>query len=203
MWCRRLACAGAGRRDPAYASPSASPAKRLQESKQTIPHFYLQTSVNAAAMIARRKAAEPVKLAWDAFFVLAVAKAIAKFDRFRCRLDGERLVPIESDAIGVAIDQDNELYVIPVAAPAAKTVEQISAEIRQGVERLRSGDPEARRIRPALHDGDQPRRLQRREFHPHHQSAGSGRCWASAGSGPLPSRETTGGSASSIAARSP
>jgi pyruvate dehydrogenase E2 component (dihydrolipoamide acetyltransferase) len=124
--------------------------KRLQESKQTIPHFYLQTNVNAAAMIARRKAAEPAKLAWDAFFVLAVAKAMAKFDRFRCRLDGERLVPVESDAIGVAIDQENELYVVPVASPAAKTVEQISDEIRQSVERLRSGDPEARKIRPAL-----------------------------------------------------
>jgi pyruvate dehydrogenase E2 component (dihydrolipoamide acetyltransferase) len=146
----------------ASAAPTARPAgiplsvaqrtaaKRLQESKQTIPHFYLQTSANAAAMIERRKAAEPVKLAWDAFFVLAVARAIAGFERFRCRLDGERLVPVQSDAIGVAIDQDGELYVIPVASPATKTVEQISGEIRQSVERLRSGDPEARRIRPAL-----------------------------------------------------
>jgi pyruvate dehydrogenase E2 component (dihydrolipoamide acetyltransferase) len=125
-------------------------ARRLQESKQTVPHFYLQTSVNASAVVARRKAAEPAKLAWDAFFVLAVARAIAKFDRFRCRLDGERLVPVESDAIGVAVDEDGELYVIPIASPAAKTVEQIAGEIRQGVERLRSGDSEVRRIRPAL-----------------------------------------------------
>jgi pyruvate dehydrogenase E2 component (dihydrolipoamide acetyltransferase) len=125
-------------------------ARRLQESKQTIPHFCLQTSVNAAAMIARRKAAEPVKLVWDAFFVLAVARTIAQFDRFRCRLDGEQLVPIPSDAIGVAVDQENELYVIPVGSPATKTVEQISGEIRRGVERLRSGDREVRKIRPAL-----------------------------------------------------
>jgi pyruvate dehydrogenase E2 component (dihydrolipoamide acetyltransferase) len=123
--------------------------KRLQESKQTIPHFYLQTSVNAAAMIARRKAAVPAKLAWDAFFVLAVAKSLAKFERFRCRLDGERLVPIESDAIGVAVDIDGDLYVVPIAAATTKTVEQISEQIRQGVARLRS-DPEARRTQPAL-----------------------------------------------------
>ena len=101
-------------------------------------------------MIARRKAAEPVKLAWDAFIVLAVARAIAKFDRFRCRLDGERLAPIDSDAIGVAMDHENELYVIPVASPTAKTVEQISDEIRRNVQRLRSGDREDRQIRPAL-----------------------------------------------------
>jgi pyruvate dehydrogenase E2 component (dihydrolipoamide acetyltransferase) len=123
--------------------------KRLQESKQTIPHFYLQTSVNAAAMIARREAAKPAKLAWDAFFVLAVAKSITRFDRFRCRLDGERLMPIDSDAIGVAVDVEGELYVVPIAAPTSKSVERISAEIREGVERLRS-DPEMRRVRPAL-----------------------------------------------------
>jgi pyruvate dehydrogenase E2 component (dihydrolipoamide acetyltransferase) len=123
--------------------------KRLQESKQTIPHFYLQTSVNAAAMIARRKAARPAKVAWDAFFVLAVAKNIAKFERFCCRLDGERLTPVETDAIGVAVDIGGELYVIPVAAPTTKTVEWISEEIREGVKRLRN-EPGSRRTQPAL-----------------------------------------------------
>ncbi|MGD0896742.1 MAG: 2-oxo acid dehydrogenase subunit E2 [Thermoguttaceae bacterium] len=125
-------------------------ARRLQESKQTVPHFYLQTSANASAMVARRQAAEPVKPAWDAFFVLAVARAIGRFDRFQCRFDSERLAPAGCDAIGVAIDLDGELYVVPVASPATKTVENISDEIRRGVEWLQSGDPEARRIRPAL-----------------------------------------------------
>ena len=125
-------------------------ARRLQESKQTVPHFYLQTAANASAIVARRHAAELPKPAWDAFFVLAVARAIGRFDRFRCRLDGERLVPIGCDTIGVAIDLDGELYVVPVASPAAKTVENISAEICRGVECLQSGNPEARRIRPAL-----------------------------------------------------
>ena len=125
-------------------------AKRLQQSKQTVPHFYLQTSLNAEAVIRRREAASPTKPAWDAFFVLAVAKAIDKFDRFRCRLEGERLVPAESDAIGVAVDVENELYVIPIDSPTEKTVERISAEIRNSVQRLRDGDPEARMIKPAL-----------------------------------------------------
>ena len=124
-------------------------AKRLLESKQTIPHFYLQTSVNASAMIARRKAAEPVKLAWDAFFVQAVSKAIARYERFGCRLDGERLTPLGNDVIGVAVDHENELYVIPVTASADKTVEQISDDIRRRVKRLRGGDPEMRKIHPA------------------------------------------------------
>jgi len=153
MFARNRAAAAAPVAPPAGIALNVAQrtaAKRLQESKQTIPNFYLQTSANASAIIARRKAAEPAQLAWDAFFVLAVARAIARFERFRCRFDGERLQPAGTDAIGVAIDFDEELYVIPITSPASKSVEQISDEIRQGVERLRNGDPEVRRIRPAL-----------------------------------------------------
>jgi pyruvate dehydrogenase E2 component (dihydrolipoamide acetyltransferase) len=125
-------------------------AKRLQESKQTVPHFYLQTSFNAAGIIAKRNAAASEKPAWDAFFVRAVAQAIGRLERFRYRFDGERLAAIESSGIGVAIDHDGELYVIPVAAAATKTIQQISAEIRENVAKLRGGDPEMRKIRPAL-----------------------------------------------------
>ncbi len=125
-------------------------AKRLQQSKQTIPHFYLQTSVNAESIIRRREAAAPNKPAWDAFFVSAVAKALDKFDRFRCRIEGERLVPADTDAVGVAVDVDDDLYVIPIASPAGKPVEWISAEIRTAVQNIRDGDPQARMIRPAL-----------------------------------------------------
>jgi len=82
--------------------------------------------------------------------VRAVARAISHFDRFRCRFDGERLVSADCDAIGVAIDADNELFVIPIDAPASKTVEHISEDIRRAVGRLRSGDQESRRIHSAL-----------------------------------------------------
>ena len=145
----RAAAAPAAAAGTPLSTPHRVMARRMQESKQTIPHFYLQTSANASAMVARR-AAEPAKLAWDAFFVRAVARALGRFDRFRCRSDGQRLTPAETDAVGVAVDHEGELFVIPIASPAAKTIEQISAEIRQGVDRLRGGDPDARRIRPAL-----------------------------------------------------
>ncbi len=153
MFARNRAAASA-EKVPATSLPltvaQRTAARRLQSSKQTIPHFYLQTSFNASAIVARRQAAEPSQLAWDAFFVRAVAKAISRFDRFRCRFDGEQLVPADCDAIGVAIDRDNELFVIPVQAPAGKTVEQVSDEIRRAVERLRNGDQEVRRIHSAL-----------------------------------------------------
>jgi pyruvate dehydrogenase E2 component (dihydrolipoamide acetyltransferase) len=150
----RAAAAGA----PAASADSGIPlslaqrvaARRLQESKQTIPHFYLQTTANVAGVVARRKAAVALPPAWDAFFVLSAARALARFDRFQCRLEGDRLVRAGTEDVGVAVDEAGELYVIPVAAPAAKTLEQVSEEIRRGVERIRAGNPEARRFRRAL-----------------------------------------------------
>ncbi|MBN2578835.1 MAG: 2-oxo acid dehydrogenase subunit E2 [Pirellulales bacterium] len=125
-------------------------AKRLQECKQIVPHFYLQTRLDASAIIARRQAAQPVKLVWDAFFVRAAGRALDRFERFGCRFEGDRLVPLENnDAVGVAVDIEGELYVVPIAGPADKSLEQISAEIRENVERLRTGDPEVRKTRPA------------------------------------------------------
>ena len=52
----------------------------MEQSKQTIPHFYLQTSASAEAMAARRQAAAAGKpIAWDAFFVHAAGKALRQF----------------------------------------------------------------------------------------------------------------------------
>ena len=154
MFARNRAAAAATVAEPAKGIPlgiaQRTAARRLQESKQTIPHFYLQTSVNATAVIARRNAGHAAKPVWDAFFVLAAARALERFERFRCRFDGERLAPAETDAIGVAVDRDEELFVIPIASPAVKTLEEISDEIRRSVERIVSGKPEARRISPAL-----------------------------------------------------
>ncbi len=124
-------------------------ARRLQQSKQTIPHFYLQTSANAEPMLKRRNAEPARNVAWDAFFMHAAGKALKKFERLCCRFETDRLVPAEIDAVGVAVDFEGELFVATITDPAAKTPEQISDELRSLVARVRAGDAEARRLRPA------------------------------------------------------
>ena len=136
-------------RQPVVLSPiQRTVGKRMQSSKQTIPHFYLQTSASAEPMIVRRQAAAPKPLAWDAFFVRAVSKALKKFERMCCRFEGDELVVSESDTVGVAADIPEGLYVIAIAAASSKTPEQISDEIRAAVQRLEAGDLEARAARP-------------------------------------------------------
>jgi pyruvate dehydrogenase E2 component (dihydrolipoamide acetyltransferase) len=122
--------------------------KRMQQSKQTAPHFYLQTSANADPMSARRQASEP-KLVWDAFFVKAIGTALQEFDRMCCSIEGENLVRREEQSVGVAVSLDEALYVLPVRDPAGKSLEDISGEIRRNAEALRSGDKELRKLQPA------------------------------------------------------
>lgn len=121
---------------------------RLQQSKQSAPHFYLQASANAEPLITARKAAGATPPAWDAFFVKAVAHALGAFERVGARLDGNRLKLDPKPSIGVAVDIDDELYVIAVSDPAGKNVHQVSEDLRQHVEKMHQGDAEARRMTP-------------------------------------------------------
>jgi pyruvate dehydrogenase E2 component (dihydrolipoamide acetyltransferase) len=144
---RGLGPAGAVR----LSATQQAAARRLQESKQTIPHFYLNTSANAERLVVLRDAAArrdpPEQIVWDAFFVRAVAQALKAFDRMRYRFDGDRLVPRSTDAVGVAADVDDMLYVVPVEKPLTLNLEQISEQIMSWVERIRQGDPAAKKLR--------------------------------------------------------
>lgn len=151
MFARNRAAAAAGGvhvQTPKPAGIALSPAhltaaKRLQQSKQTVPHFYLQSSFNAKSIIALR---EERTIAWDAFFVLAVARALKRFDRMAMRFETDRLLPPPCDAVGVAVDAKGELFVIAVNEPSTKSLDAISDDIRAQAERVRAGDASARRL---------------------------------------------------------
>ncbi|MDR3618868.1 MAG: 2-oxo acid dehydrogenase subunit E2 [Paludisphaera borealis] len=123
-------------------------ARRTQASKQTVPHFYLQTSVNAEGLVKRRAAAEARKPVWDAFFVIAAARALREHPRFGYRFDDDKLTPHGEGAIGVAVDLDGDLYTIAIDDPTSQDVEQVSDSIRAQVDRLKTGDPRGRPTRP-------------------------------------------------------
>jgi pyruvate dehydrogenase E2 component (dihydrolipoamide acetyltransferase) len=122
--------------------------RRLQASKQNIPHFYLQASANAEPMIRRRNAAVP-KPVWEAFFVSAIGKALKDFDRIRWRLGAEGVIATPNSDIGVAVDARGDLFVAAIAALPGASVEEISDDIRARVQEIQEGAGEARGIRPA------------------------------------------------------
>jgi len=122
--------------------------RRLQASKQNVPHFYLQASANAEPMIRRRNTATP-KPVWEAFFVCAIGKVLKNFERIRWRLDGDGVIAAPNSGIGVAVDVRGDLFVAVVAAPPGGSVEEISDEIRARAREIQEGAGEARGIRPA------------------------------------------------------
>jgi pyruvate dehydrogenase E2 component (dihydrolipoamide acetyltransferase) len=124
-------------------------ARRMSESKRTAPHFYLQRAFDATRILARRAAPGGDALVWDAFFVVAAGRALQRYERMRCRMDGEHRCPSAADAVGVAVDLDGDLFVVPIARPAARPLPEVSADIRRAVERLRAGDPDLTRVQAA------------------------------------------------------
>jgi pyruvate dehydrogenase E2 component (dihydrolipoamide acetyltransferase) len=108
----------------------------------------LQASANAEPMIRRRQSASP-KPVWEAFFVVAIGKALKDFERIRWRLGAEGVSAAPGSDIGVAVDVQGDLFVAAVAAPPGRSVEEISDEIRARARAIETGAAEARGIRPA------------------------------------------------------
>jgi pyruvate/2-oxoglutarate dehydrogenase complex dihydrolipoamide acyltransferase (E2) component len=130
------------------SQPQQTLARRMQASKQNIPHFYLQASANAEGIVRCRNATSP-KLVWEAFFVAAIGKALKDFERIRWRLDGDKVTVSPSSAVGVAVDANSELYVAAINTATGASVEEISKEIRTRAKEIQDGTGDARGIRPA------------------------------------------------------
>jgi pyruvate dehydrogenase E2 component (dihydrolipoamide acetyltransferase) len=94
-------------------------ARKVLQSKQTIPHFYVTVAVDMTAALnlrERLKAAgrSPSITAW---VVKAAALALRAFPRVNSRIQADRLVVFEDVNIGIAVELDGGLAV-PVLARA-------------------------------------------------------------------------------------
>lgn len=150
---REVAARDAARSDKSEYVPITTTQRivgqRLQRSQLNAPHFYLGTSLNAEPMIRAREAQPEEPAVWDAFVVKAVAAALAAYPRMRCRIEGDRFVRRQQMSVGVAVDVDDDVFVIPINDPGSQDVGAISREVRVGVERIRRGNSQTRKLQPA------------------------------------------------------
>jgi pyruvate dehydrogenase E2 component (dihydrolipoamide acetyltransferase) len=151
----RLATQPSSPVSPSAASPAISLSqtqqtlgRRLQASKQNVPHFYLQASASAEPMIRRRNAASP-KPVWEAFFAFAISKVLKDFERIRWRVGKENVSLAPNSDIGVAVDLKGELFVAAIHVPPDASVEKISADIRARVGEIEQSVAETRAVKPA------------------------------------------------------
>ena len=95
-------------------------ARRLQQSKQTIPHFYVTVTVDMTEAKKQRgdlnaKADKDSKISLNDMVVKAAAVALSEFPQVNCKIDEDSLIYLADINIGVAVGLDDGL-VVPVLA---------------------------------------------------------------------------------------
>lgn len=115
-------------------------ARNLLASKQNIPHFYIEVTIDADPMMTyyqREKA--KYRCSVNDVLVKACAKCLQEFPAFRSQIDGEEMVTFPSSNIGIAVGIDGGLVVPVVKAIEQMTLQQSAAETRRIVEAARGG----------------------------------------------------------------
>ena len=122
-------------------------ARRLQQSMQTAPHFYVTMAIDATKLGQFRgqvneyaaKLPEPLKVSFNDLIVKGVATALTLMPEVNISFDGERLLRKRRINVGVAVALEQGL-IVPVVRDADKRgVLDIARESRRLVEAARNG----------------------------------------------------------------
>lgn len=115
-------------------------ALNLQQSKQTIPHFYVRVTIDADPLLAFYRDQKPqTNCTLNDVVVLAVGRAIAEFPAVRSQIQGNDLVEFPHANIGVAVGVEDGLVVPVVMNVDTLTLGQLAIETRRVVEGGRKG----------------------------------------------------------------
>jgi len=115
-------------------------ATNLQASKQTIPHFYMKVTIDAAPMVSfyqGEKAKYPCSI--NDVITLACAKVIQEMPAFRSQVDGNEIVEYPDSNIGIAVGMDDGLVVPVVRGVQNMSLQQLGSESRRIVTASRGG----------------------------------------------------------------
>jgi pyruvate dehydrogenase E2 component (dihydrolipoamide acetyltransferase) len=119
-------------------------AKRLVESKQTVPHFYLTIECRLDALLAARKEINDAgngkyKLSVNDFIIKACANALKAYPAANVSWTDEAILQFEHADISVAVATPNGLITPIVKAAETKGLKQISEEVKDLAGRAREG----------------------------------------------------------------
>ncbi len=118
--------------------------RRLTETKQTVPHFYVTHEYKMGALMKMRKQVnemlpEGEKLSVNDFIVKAVALALREFPNLNASLDGNTVVRHGAVNVGNAVALEGGLLTVVCKNADQKSLRQISLEVRGMAGRVREG----------------------------------------------------------------
>jgi pyruvate dehydrogenase E2 component (dihydrolipoamide acetyltransferase) len=134
-------------------------AARLQQAKQTIPHFYLTADITIDRLIAVREEANAAapkdrdgnaafKLSLNDFVIRALALALQRVPAANAVWAGDRILRFKHSDIGVAVALDSGLIAPIIRNAEAKSLSAISAEMKDLAARARD-----KKLKPADYQG--------------------------------------------------
>jgi pyruvate dehydrogenase E2 component (dihydrolipoamide acetyltransferase) len=129
-------------------------AARLQEAKQTIPHFYLRRDIaldellRLRAQMNARGEARGIKLSVNDYIIKACALALQQVPDCNAVWAGDRILRFKASDVAVAVAIEGGLFTPVIRDAEAKSLSAISAEMKDLAERAR-----ARRLKPHEYQG--------------------------------------------------
>jgi len=120
-------------------------AKRLSESKQTIPHFYLTIECELDALLEQRKELNQTladsggKLSVNDFIIRAVALALKKVPAANVQFAGDKMYWYERADVSVAVAVEGGLVTPVVRGADSKGLAEISADVKDLAAKARDG----------------------------------------------------------------
>jgi pyruvate dehydrogenase E2 component (dihydrolipoamide acetyltransferase) len=127
--------------------------RRLVESKQTIPHFYVTHEYKMDALMDMRKQANTYlpdneKLSLNDFILKAVALTLRQFPNLNATIKGNEVIQFGHVNVGVAVTVPGGLMTVVVKDTDQKSMRQISGEVKAMAGRAREG-----KVKPEDVDG--------------------------------------------------
>jgi pyruvate dehydrogenase E2 component (dihydrolipoamide acetyltransferase) len=122
----------------------AAIARRMVQSKQQAPHFYVSSDIELDALLDRSAAenearARDGRVSVTAYLLRALALTLAEHPAFNAVWEGETLVRVDSINIGIAIALDEGLIAPALLACEGRSVEDLAAGLGDLVTRTRAG----------------------------------------------------------------
>lgn len=118
--------------------------RRMVESKQQIPHFYVTSSVDVDSLMGLYKQVnaslpKEQKISVNDYVIKATALTLREFPGINAYIKGDSIVQYGAVHIGVAVAIEGGLLTIVVRDADVKPIRVISEEVKQMASRVRNG----------------------------------------------------------------
>jgi pyruvate dehydrogenase E2 component (dihydrolipoamide acetyltransferase) len=116
--------------------------RRLSQSKQEIPHYYLSKHIDVTAMLAKRREyneQHPDKVSINDVIVWAAAGSLREFPRLNAHVKGQQVILKEQINIGIAVTVEDGMLVPVIPDADRKDLKEISKYSKEIIQKAQEG----------------------------------------------------------------